>query len=164
MGQAQRRRALHARLPRVPGGTANAEDAELEIDGIAPGPERIARACAIREAFEETGVLLADRAALTDLDAARTRLLDGTVRFPELAGEHGWRFRADAVMSAGRWISPPFAATRFETQFFVARVPEGQEPSVRVGELAEGEWVHPIGALRAGTRGTRPSRRRSSTA
>jgi glyoxylase-like metal-dependent hydrolase (beta-lactamase superfamily II)/8-oxo-dGTP pyrophosphatase MutT (NUDIX family) len=130
-----------------PGGTANAEDVELEIEGMAPGPEQVARACAIREAFEETGVLLADHAALTDLDAARTRLLDGVARFPELAREHGWHFRADAVIPAGHWISPPFAATRFETQFFLARVPAGQEPSVRVGELAEGEWVHPIGAL-----------------
>src|SRR5262249_50387295 len=130
-----------------PGGTANAEDQELEIDGIAPGPERVARACAIREAFEETGVLLAEHIDLATLDAARTRLLDGGARFPELAREHGWRFRADVVVPAGRWISPPFAATRFETEFFVARAPEGQEPSVRVGELSEGEWVHPIAAL-----------------
>jgi glyoxylase-like metal-dependent hydrolase (beta-lactamase superfamily II)/8-oxo-dGTP pyrophosphatase MutT (NUDIX family) len=130
-----------------PGGTANTEDAELEVDGLEPGPERIARACAIREAFEETGVLLADRPNAADLETPRTRLLEGAARFPDLAREHGWRFRADAVIPAGRWISPAFAATRFETQFFVARLPEGQEPTVRVGELAEGEWVHPIAAL-----------------
>ena len=135
-------------LRAFPGGTANAEDADLEVEGIAPGPERVARACAIREVFEETGVLLAERVEdFAGLDTARTRLLDGVARFPELAREHGWRFRADVVNPAGRWISPVFAATRFETQFFVARAPTGQEPSIRVGELAEGEWVHPIAAL-----------------
>ena len=129
-----------------PGGTANPEDASLEIAGLAPGPERTARACAIREAFEETGVMLGEGADLADLETARTRLLEGA-NFTELAREHDWRFRADALIPAGRWISPPFAATRFETEFYLARVPEGQSPSVRVGELASGEWVHPIAAL-----------------
>ena len=132
-----------------PGGTADPEDATIEIEGMPPGPERTARVCAIREAFEETGVLLAEGAPAADtLEAARTRLLDGAARFGDLARQHGWRFGAGAVVPAGRWVSPPFAATRFETEFFLARVPQGQEPSVRPGELAHGEWVQPVAALK----------------
>src|SRR5262249_11947167 len=48
---------------------------------------------------------------------------------------------------AGRWQTPAFASQRFETMFYVARVPEGQEATVRVGELASGEWVRPANAL-----------------
>jgi glyoxylase-like metal-dependent hydrolase (beta-lactamase superfamily II)/8-oxo-dGTP pyrophosphatase MutT (NUDIX family) len=132
-----------------PGGTADAEDAEIEIEGLSAGFERTARACAIREAFEEIGVLLAqgthDSAALAD---ARTRLLEGRSSFRSLALEHGWRFRADTLTHAGRWVSPPFAATRFETEFFLARAPEGQEPTVVPGELASGEWIAPVAALK----------------
>src|SRR5215510_14135843 len=61
-----------------PGGTADAADAAVEIEGLEAGAERSARACAIREVFEETGVLLAetvpDRAVR---EAARERLLAG---------------------------------------------------------------------------------------
>ena len=132
-----------------PGGTVNREDATLEIEGAGEGVERTLASCLVREAFEETGVLLiAPGSPLGDLGAARTRLLAGEAKFPDLAREHGWRFSAHTLTPAGRWISPPFAATRFETSFFLARVPAGQEPTIRVGELSEGEWVHPIAALK----------------
>jgi len=132
-----------------PGGTADREDVALEVEGLEAGAQRTARACAIREAFEETGVLLASSPVEPGaaLERARTRLLAGTATFLDLAREHGWRFRADSLIAAGRWVSPPFAATRFETEFFLARVPGEQEPSVRPGELAEGEWIAPVRAL-----------------
>jgi glyoxylase-like metal-dependent hydrolase (beta-lactamase superfamily II)/8-oxo-dGTP pyrophosphatase MutT (NUDIX family) len=131
------------------GGAVTPEDRELEIEGDFDAAERVLRACALREAFEETGVLLglespgpADRLA-----RARGRLLDGEASFPALAREHGWRFRGDALTYAARWVTPPFAPTRFETAFYLARVPAGQQPEVQVGELAEGEWVLPAAAL-----------------
>jgi glyoxylase-like metal-dependent hydrolase (beta-lactamase superfamily II)/8-oxo-dGTP pyrophosphatase MutT (NUDIX family) len=130
-----------------PGGTVNREDATLEIEGLGEGTERTLRACLVRETFEETGVLLASGAPGGDLEHARTRLLAGDAQFPDLAREHGWRFRADTLTPAGRWVSPPFAATRFETSFFLARVPVGQKATIREGELESGEWVHPIAAL-----------------
>jgi glyoxylase-like metal-dependent hydrolase (beta-lactamase superfamily II)/8-oxo-dGTP pyrophosphatase MutT (NUDIX family) len=132
-----------------PGGTADADDAALEIEGMSAGFERTARVCAIREAFEEIGVLLAEgEHAPGTLAAARTRLLEGRATFRELALEHGWRLRVDNLTHAGRWVSPPFAATRFETEFFLARLPRGQEPSIVPGELATGEWVAPVVALK----------------
>ena len=132
-----------------PGGNADPDDALIEIEGMEPGAERTARACAIREVFEETGVLLA--AADVDAstrEAARDRLLQAHATFAGLIREHGWRFRAEALIPAGRWVSPPFAATRFETEFFLARLTHPQEPNVRPGELASGEWISPITALK----------------
>ena len=134
------------------GGKVAPEDLELEISGCAAEPDRVLRACAIREAFEETGVLpglaagtVADPAALA---AARDRLLAGEGRFDALAREHGWRFDGTALRAAGRWQTPAFATQKFDTQFFLARIPAGQEASVRAGELASGEWVRPADALR----------------
>jgi len=141
------------------GGKVDAEDAELEIAGVADDSERMLKACAIREAFEEAGVLVAleGGASLQDMADARARLLAGEERFPDLARRHGWRFRGDALTFAGRWQTPPFASMRFDTVYYVARVPEGQQPSIVPGELARGEWTRPIVALdrwRHGTGGT----------
>ena len=132
-----------------PGGTVDREDAALEIEGAPEAEARTLMACVLREAFEETGVLLADPQSIRgDLERARDHLLAGDATFPELARANGWRFRATGLANAGRWISPPFASTRFETQFFLARLPAGQEPSIRAGELASGEWVAPVAALK----------------
>src|SRR5262249_7899019 len=137
------------------GGTLDAEDAELPIEGATPGPERALMACAIREAFEEAGVLVgAEGVEPATLPEARRKLLAGEVMFAQLAREHGWRFTADALAFAGRWTSPPFAPRRFETDYFLARVPEGQEATVHARELADGEWVHPRDALARWQAGT----------
>jgi ribonuclease/clavin/mitogillin len=132
------------------GGSVDPDDAELPLDGAADPADHALRACAIREAFEETGVLLALTTGAPEaaqLHEARGRLLAGSVTFSALAREHGWRFRADALEPAGRWQTPAFAAVRFDTSYFLARVPAGQEPEIRVGELASGEWIRPAAAL-----------------
>lgn len=130
------------------GGTVMAEDAEVPMEGAPEGPERLLRVCAVREAFEEAGVLIGlDRPAPADVLArARGELLAGEARFEDLAREHGWRFDARALAFAGRWMTPPFSTARFDTMFYLARLPEGQEATVRVGELAEGEWITPAAA------------------
>jgi glyoxylase-like metal-dependent hydrolase (beta-lactamase superfamily II)/8-oxo-dGTP pyrophosphatase MutT (NUDIX family) len=132
------------------GGKVAPEDREIELEGAASEEERILRACAVREAFEEAGVLLgldAGTSAPAALVEARRRLLAGEATFADLARAHRLRFRADALVFAGRWTTPPFASQRFDTSFFLARLPEGQEASVVEGELASGEWVSPGDAL-----------------
>lgn len=132
------------------GGKVDASDAELPLAGVTDDLDRAARACALREALEETGVLPGLTAGAEDaatLARARTRLLAGEVTLAALATEHGWRFDAAALTPAGRWQTPVFASVRFDTLFYVAHVPEGQAPSVIPGELASGEWVKPLEAL-----------------
>jgi len=133
------------------GGTVEPADAELALEGAADERERVLRACAIREAFEEAGVLVGlagpTRCPPERLLAARRRLLAGDVTFSALAWECGWRFRADALTFAGRWQSPAFTPTRFDAHYFLARVPAGQEPVIHGTELAAGEWIRPLEAL-----------------
>jgi endoribonuclease LACTB2 len=125
------------------GGTVDPQDAELEIEGIDPGPQRALMACAFREAFEEAGVLLGGSDPGPEAAAARLALLAGTTTFPALARDLNWRFHADTLVPAGRWVSPAFAPRGFETDYFLGRVPEDQEATVHVGELADGEWIRP---------------------
>jgi glyoxylase-like metal-dependent hydrolase (beta-lactamase superfamily II)/8-oxo-dGTP pyrophosphatase MutT (NUDIX family) len=131
------------------GGKVDAQDADLEVIGATGDFERAARACGIREAFEEAGVLvgLDGGADLSRLAEARADLIAGRVTFPELARARSWRFRADALQAAGRWTTPPFAQARFDACYYLARVPEGQALSVQPGEIAHGEWVKPLAAL-----------------
>lgn len=136
------------------GGKVDAPDAHVLLAGVDDEFERAARVCALRESLEETGVLPgvpgADAAALAE---ARTALLEGRATFADLLARHGWALDAGALTFAGRWQTPVFAPVRFDTLFFLARVPAGQEPRVIPGELAEGEWVKPADALERYRRG-----------
>lgn len=132
------------------GGKVDAADAEVALPGIDDALERAARVCAVRESLEETGVLVGvaggaqDAATLAD---ARARLLAGSTTFAALATEHGWVLDHAQLTFAGRWQTPVFAPVRFDTFFFMARVPEGQSPTVEPGELESGEWITPLEAL-----------------
>lgn len=132
-----------------PGGKVDEADGTFDVPGVPDDFERAARVCAVREALEETGVLLAHDG---DVDArsiasARSALLEGRATLAEVTGEHGWVLEPESLTFAGRWQTPVFAPVRFDTLFFLCRLPEGQEPSVIPGELAGGEWVRPLEAL-----------------
>jgi glyoxylase-like metal-dependent hydrolase (beta-lactamase superfamily II)/8-oxo-dGTP pyrophosphatase MutT (NUDIX family) len=132
-----------------PGGKVDAADALFPVPAVSDDFERAARVCAVRESLEETGVLVGvdggvDPAALA---AARESLLAGRGTLADVAREHGWALRPETLTFAGRWQTPVFAAMRFDTLFFLSRVPEGQSPNVIPGELASGEWVKPLAAL-----------------
>jgi len=131
------------------GGVTGPGDATLPMDGRTDDRGRALRACAIRETFEEIGVLVA-RDGNRDpevLDDARERLLCGDATFGRLAAELGWRFHADDLAEAGRWRTPPFASARFDAQYYLVRWPGGPEPVIADAELAEGEWIAPARAL-----------------
>ncbi len=137
------------------GGKVDAADGDLVLPGTTDDFDRAARACAIREALEEAGVLtaLVEPADPAAIASARERLLAGSDSLADLAREYGWRFDPSALQYAGRWRTPVFTPVRFDTLYYLARVPEGQEPSVVPGELAHGEWVKPADALARWRRG-----------
>jgi len=132
-----------------PGGKVDAADADFPVEAVKDDFERAARVCATREALEETGVLVGVEGAVEPqaLAAAREALLAGRATLADVTREHGWKLHPESLTFAGRWQTPVFAMMRFDTLFFVSRVPEGQSPSVIPGELALGEWVKPLEAL-----------------
>lgn len=104
---------------------------------------------AIREVFEETGVLFADVAP------ARARALWSALRagarFDELLAPLAPTLAASALLPWSRWITPTISSVvrrRFDTRFFVAAVPQGQDPGHDEHEATESLWLPPRAALR----------------
>jgi 8-oxo-dGTP pyrophosphatase MutT (NUDIX family) len=95
---------------------------------------------AVRETFEETGVLLAgpDESTVlsdtsgSDLQAARATLEAGELAFGDFLRGHGLVLRSDLIGAWAHWITPTFEPRRYDTRFFVAALPKGQ----RVGEMS----------------------------
>jgi len=98
---------------------------------------------AIRETFEEAGLLLGRLAAGWGADDAR-RAVAGGAQFSTLM-EH---IDAAALVPWLRWVTPEISPRRFDARFFLARAPEGQEPKVDGREATEGLWIRPHDALR----------------
>ncbi len=120
-------------------------------------------ACAVRELFEETGLLLDSDVLSGDrepsprrgangqqaFDDARRRLLDKASDFAGLAAAGGWRLDASPLVFAGRWLTPPLAPMRFDNRFFLLEWHSGRalQPSLMGTELDRGEWILPARAL-----------------
>jgi len=113
---------------------------------------------AIRETFEEAGILLARDASgrtvdLTDPDRAarfsryRLDLHEGRIGLTELAQREGIRYSPDLLTPYSHWITPEIEARRFDTRFFLARLPAGQVPTHDRMELTESRWMTPADAL-----------------
>jgi 8-oxo-dGTP pyrophosphatase MutT (NUDIX family) len=108
---------------------------------------------AIREAFEEVGILLAARDGSTidgplsdELLALRTRSHAGEA-FPALLAAHGLAPATDQLWYFARWITPPQNPRRFDTRFLVGRVPAGQEALIDGTECVSCRWYGPREAL-----------------
>ena len=104
---------------------------------------------AIREAFEEVGILLADHAPGADLNAARRRLLQSPRIFPSIVGELDLQLRTDLIVPLSRWVTPPTLPRRFDTRFFAAAAPDGVDVSLVGEEVAAHAWHRPVDALDA---------------
>jgi glyoxylase-like metal-dependent hydrolase (beta-lactamase superfamily II)/8-oxo-dGTP pyrophosphatase MutT (NUDIX family) len=139
-----------------PGGQLDKGDASISVAGCDALDEATMRACAARELFEETGVLLAggaERITPRNLVEKRGALASGEKTFAQILDEDDLRLEAGIMVPAGRWVTPAFAPRRFDTWFFIAWLPEGQEARIEQGELVEGEWIRPADALARWTRG-----------
>jgi 8-oxo-dGTP pyrophosphatase MutT (NUDIX family) len=128
-----------------PGGSVHPEDAELGDP---------CRAAAVRELFEEMGILLARRpdgrfARDRECVRLRDRLGDGAgwtaaLRDLELAPA------LDRLVFLARWITPEAIRRRFDTRFYVARRPPGQTVHPEPGEVADWRWIAPAEAMAEG--------------
>src|SRR3954447_4519956 len=122
--------------------------------------------CAIRECYEEAGVLLveeADGELIGDGHPAlghRTAVYDHSLSIHDLCEEHGLRLATDRMAYVAHWITPRGESPRrFDTRFFLAVAPPAQTSSHDDTETVASEWVRPADALargRAGEMGLMP--------
>jgi len=104
---------------------------------------------AVREAFEECGLLLAydDRGEIADLSSwdesrlreTRLKISAGLLSIAELCGTQGWRLAVDKLVFFSHWITPP-GSVRFDTRFFLCAVPPRQTASLAGSEMSQLVW------------------------
>jgi len=121
--------------------------------GVAAGGLDYAIA-AVRETFEEVGLLLAasDNGAPAAIDLAalqpwRERLQQGTASIADMCRAHGLRLDLRGLAYTGHWLTPPGPVKRFDTRFFTALAPPGQQAVADLGEAAALMWLTPADAL-----------------
>ena len=110
---------------------------------------------AIRECFEESGVLLACDANGQLISAQRAASLVHYRKKPfiELLETEDLYIAAGELAYVGHWVTAPKRARRFDTRFFVALAPEGQHGAHDAGETVHELWITPREALERGARG-----------
>jgi 8-oxo-dGTP pyrophosphatase MutT (NUDIX family) len=161
-----------------PGGRVDPEDHELadRVGGLerqaaadqAPGVDAgLAMGffvAAIRETYEETGILLARRRGqkqLADPELAarlaprRLAVQDHSVPFREIVESEDLELAADLLAAHGHWITPEPVPRRFDTLFFAALTPPGQEASHDGIESTDHVWIRPEDAVAQAKRGER---------
>jgi 8-oxo-dGTP pyrophosphatase MutT (NUDIX family) len=160
-----------------PGGSVDRRDGDLAVAWSGPSPaewgsafgatETLARelvCAAVRETFEESGVLLAGPASDAivpdtsgdDWEADRQALLDRSQSLAELLARRGLVLRGDLLRPWAHWITPEIEERRYDTRFFVAALPDGQRTRDVSTESDRVTWVRPGDAAAAARRGDMP--------
>jgi 8-oxo-dGTP pyrophosphatase MutT (NUDIX family) len=125
-----------------PGGVVHAEDSRWK-DEIA--------AAAIRELFEEVGILLASsgKRFAKDRECEQVRAMVAAGRsFPDALDMCGLEPALDRLVLLARWVTPSLMSRRYDARFYLARLPAGQTVHVQTDEVADWVWATPERALR----------------
>jgi 8-oxo-dGTP pyrophosphatase MutT (NUDIX family) len=153
-----------------PGGSVDASDKEIigrpELYSGGEGFDAAAlsfRIAAIRETFEESGILLArpkgsntlvDAKRAAEIEAAhRTALCESKTTFPEVLASSGMSLALDELVPYAHWITPEGMPKRFDTWFFLAAAPPAQLGAHDGRESTDSIWVSPREALAGGESG-----------
>ncbi|MCX5850144.1 MAG: NUDIX hydrolase [Deltaproteobacteria bacterium] len=113
---------------------------------------------AIRETFEETGILLGgktignyillnNKETIQKFNQYRIQLNAFQITLAEIVRKEEISFFPEALIPYSHWITPEFVKKRFSTRFFLAKLPPGQTPVADAMELAESLWITPQNAL-----------------
>jgi 8-oxo-dGTP pyrophosphatase MutT (NUDIX family) len=149
-----------------PGGGVDRRDARADVGWAGPAPsqwaqrfgcsEGLARAlvcAAVRETFEEAGVLLAGSSPqdlvseTTELAGVRRALVNRKTSLGEFLTGAGLVLRADLLRAWAHWITPADQPRRYDTRFFVAGLPRGQRADGATSEADAAAWRAPAEAL-----------------
>jgi 8-oxo-dGTP pyrophosphatase MutT (NUDIX family) len=130
------------------------DQAHRIIEDVSP-PERSLGffVAAIREAFEESGILLAhsqrsiDERRMMRLGGYRAEVHANPSNFVSRLREEGLNLATDALFYFAHWITPEVLPIRFDARFFVAAAPSGQEASPDGKETVQARWISPQDAL-----------------
>ena len=135
--------APHHPAPHEPTRPSPDSPGPLDID-LAPG----VAAAALRELFEEAGVLLVRGGGIGEPARLRRDLLAKRATLGEALAAAGAALDAGRLVFAGRWLTPPFSPLRFDNRFFLAewRAVDGA-PAVAPPESEDGAWIAPADAL-----------------
>lgn len=142
---------------------AAAERLRLPLDSTPPGIAYYV--AALREAFEETGLLVGvdgdgDSALAAGEDAkvagVRDRLLADEIDFAQALLELGAALDGSAVEYVAHWITPVQERRRYDTRFFAAAVDRDREVLLHPAEMTDARWLTPAAALASHTRGELP--------
>jgi 8-oxo-dGTP pyrophosphatase MutT (NUDIX family) len=155
-----------------PGGSVDGRDADSEVAwagpdvtqwagwlGTTPELARGLLCAAVRETFEESGVLLAGPSAQDmtlpgqlDLEPDRLALLDRSLSLAEMLARRGLVLRSDLLKPWSRWITPAAETRRYDTRFFAAVLPAGQQTADIRDEADQVAWLRPSDLLAAAAR------------
>ncbi|MEV8608573.1 NUDIX hydrolase [Amycolatopsis sp. NPDC051373] len=148
-----------------PGGGVDPRDADASVAWAGPPPswwaaqftcdESLARAlvcAAVRETFEESGVLLAgtEDAVVADVAPyaeARKALESREISLAAFLADAGLTLRADLLRPFAHWVTPPQEPRRYDTRFFSAKLPEGQRADGATSEAHATGWQRPSAAI-----------------
>jgi 8-oxo-dGTP pyrophosphatase MutT (NUDIX family) len=165
-----------------PGGRVDGSDADDEllarVDGLSPeaAAERLSHAddeppaiafylAALREAFEETGILVGHHedgkhpptaAESPEVDALRDDLMEDRITFAQALDRMECRIEGTAVAYLAHWITPEVEPRRYDTRFFAAAVPRGAEAIIDPREMTDALWLTPSDALDRNDEGRLP--------
>ena len=173
----QRRTASMAFAPSMlvfPGGRVDERDARTEVAWAGRSPQewaevlatdvdstRLLVTAAIRELYEECGVLLAgpdEHSVVADVGSRiwherRLALTRHELALADVLADEHLVLRADLLSYRAHWVTPVFEPRRYDTRFFAATVPEGQRPDDLTSEADHADWADPAATLAAFERG-----------
>ena len=150
-----------------PGGKSHAGDHDPAWEAHSMGwdaydaDQRALRIAAIREVFEEAGILLARRRDGQPMSgeacpmAVRQAVDAGTTRFIDVVSGLDAYLDLDALTVFARWITPPLTPKRFDTWFYAVNAPIEQLAACDGRETVDAEWIAPSEALRLAAAGER---------
>lgn len=145
-----------------PGGKVDEHDRDPALRALTDGVAGLndlqlsVAACAIREGFEESGILLArkpgqrdyvDAAASSALAPWRPKLNTSEVGLVEFLTKENLRLACDGLIPFAHWVTPTFMPKRFDTYFYVAATPAGQRGRHDGSESVDSVWVNPLEAI-----------------